>query len=153
MVQQMGIESRVRFTGIIPYDLLPSYLPMADAFVTASISEVHPLSVIEAMASGLPVLGIQSPGVGDIVEDGITGYLIDGEDLATFTAKMVRMATDHDKRKRMGIEARKAADQYAIERTTNLLVECYQHAISSNAWRKRSWTMRINRMLDRWRRS
>jgi len=153
MVQEMGIESRVRFTGIIPYELLPGYLPMADAFVTASISEVHPLSVIEAMASGLPVLGIQSPGVGDIVEDGITGYLVDGEDLASFTAKMVRIATDHDKRKQMGIEARKEADQYDIERTTKRLVDCYQQVISSNARRKRSWTMRVNRKLDRWRRS
>jgi glycosyltransferase involved in cell wall biosynthesis len=153
MANQMGLQSRVHFTGFIPYEDLPGYLPMADAFVTASISEVHPLSVIEAMASGQPVLGIQSPGVGDIVEDGVTGYLVDGEDLASFTAKMVRLATDHDKRKQMGDEARKAAEQYDIVRTTRLLVDCYQQAISSNARRKRSWSMRMNRMIDRWRRS
>ena len=37
--------------GMIPYDRLPSYLAMCDAFVTASVTEVHPLSVIEAMGS------------------------------------------------------------------------------------------------------
>ncbi len=151
-VRQMGMESRVCFTGLIPYEQLPGYIPLADAFVTASISEVHPLSLIEAMASGLPVLGIQSPGVEDIVEDDVTGYLVEGEDLAAFTAKMVRLAIDHEKRKQMGVEARKSADRYAIERTTNLLVECYENVITSNARRKRSWSMRMNRMLDRWRR-
>ncbi|HZD56019.1 MAG TPA: glycosyltransferase, partial [Anaerolineales bacterium] len=74
-VQHMGITGRVRFTGMIPYENLPGYLAAADAFVTASVTEVHPLSVIEAMATGLPVLGVQSPGVGDIVEDGVSGLL------------------------------------------------------------------------------
>jgi glycosyltransferase involved in cell wall biosynthesis len=69
-VQHMGITDRVHFTGQVPYDDLPRYLATADAFVTASVSEVHPLSVIEAQAAGLPVLGIQSPGVSDIVKEG-----------------------------------------------------------------------------------
>ena len=58
---------------------MPGYLAMCDAFVTASVTEVHPLSVIEAMAASLPVMGIHSPGVGDTVEDGITGFLVDGK--------------------------------------------------------------------------
>ncbi len=70
-----GLHGRVGFAGLIDYAELPRYLAMADAFVTASVTEVHPLSVIEAMASGLPVLGIVSPGIEDTVEDGQTGYL------------------------------------------------------------------------------
>jgi glycosyltransferase involved in cell wall biosynthesis len=153
MVKQMGIEARVSFTGFVPYELLPTYMPMGDAFVTASITEVHPLSVIEAMASGLPVLGIQSPGVGDIVEDGATGYLVDGEDLATFTAKMVLLATDHEKRQQMGEQARRSAQQYAIERTTRLTVDCYQKAIDTVANRRRSWPTRVNQIFDRRRKT
>jgi glycosyltransferase involved in cell wall biosynthesis len=87
-VRDKGIESKVHFTGMIPYAQLPGYLAAADAFATASVTEVHPLSVIEAMATGLPVLGIQSPGVGDTVIDGVTGYLA-SEDLAAYTAKML----------------------------------------------------------------
>jgi glycosyltransferase involved in cell wall biosynthesis len=114
MVKQMKMESRVKFTGLIPYDELPGYLAMGDAFVTASISEVHPLSVIEAMASGLPVLGIQSPGIGDTIEDGATGFLVDGEDLAAFTAKMMLLSTGHENRKQMGNQAKVAAEEYSI---------------------------------------
>ncbi len=75
LVHELGIEERVRFTGMVPYDELPAYLTMCDAFVTASVTEVHPLSVVEAMGAGLPVVGIHSPGVGDTVEDGVTGFL------------------------------------------------------------------------------
>src|SRR5574341_1116426 len=96
----MKIDSRVHFTGSIPYEQMPGYLSMADAFVTASVTEVHPLSVIEAMAAGLPVLGIQSPGVGDTVEDGKTGFLA-SEDLASFAAKLTRLCIERDFRQKM----------------------------------------------------
>ncbi len=152
MVSEWGLDSRVRFTGLVPYLQLPGYLAMGNAFVTASVTEVHPLSVIEAMAAGLPILGIQSPGVGDTIEDGVTGLLLrDEADIAGFTAKMVRLAIDHDKRKVMGAQAYQSAEQYAIERTVHLMLESYQKVITANAGRKRSWIVRINRLLDRWR--
>ena len=105
-VKHMGLENKVVFTGMLPYDQVPGYLAMADAFVTASVTEVHPLSVIEAMAAGLPVLGIQSPGVGDTVQDGETGLLAAEEDLAGFTAKLVRMVVDGEARRRMAAQRR-----------------------------------------------
>ena len=86
--------------------------------LTASVTEVHPLSVIEALASGLPVVGIQSPGVGDIVEDGVTGYLAPEEDLAVFTAKISRIITDHETRKLMAQKAKEVSMIYSIENTT-----------------------------------
>lgn len=150
LVRHMGLEERVRFTGLIPYEELPGYLAMADAFTSASISEVHPLSVIEAMASGLPVLGINSPGVADTILDGRTGYLADQEDLAGFTAKMVRLVTDHPKRQAMGMQARADAEYYSIERTSVQLLECYQEVIADNSKRKHSLRVRINRLISNW---
>ena len=58
------------------------------------------------MAAGRPVLGIQSPGVGDTVEDGVTGLLVPEEDLAAFTAKMVWLVTEHERRCEMGLRQR-----------------------------------------------
>jgi 1,2-diacylglycerol 3-alpha-glucosyltransferase len=147
-VRNMGIESKVFFTGMVPYAQLPGYLAAADALVTASVTEVHPLSVIESMAAGLPVLGIQSPGVGDTVIDGETGYL-SSEDMAEFTAKMVRLATEHDTRVQMGCKARQVSSIYAIERTTEIMVERYQHVITQASGRKRRLRARIQRLLDR----
>jgi glycosyltransferase involved in cell wall biosynthesis len=146
--KQLGVGSKVHFTGMVPYSDLPGYLAAADAFVTASVTEVHPLSVIEAMASGLPVLGIQSPGVGDTVEDGETGFLA-SEDLAAFTAKMVRLATDPDLRSQMSARARKASEAFAIERTTQLMLERYQRVIDQSAERKRGLRARFARLMDK----
>ena len=142
------IESRVHFTGLVPYDLLPRYLAVADAFVTASVTEVHPFTVIEAMASGLPVLGIDSPGIGDMIRDGETGYLVSQEDLAAFTAKMVRLVVDHDSRRKMGEQARNTASAYAIERTTQMMLERYQRVVDLAQERKRGLRGRFYHWID-----
>lgn len=149
-VKNLGIESRVYFTGLVPYDSLPVYLGLADAFVTASVTEVHPLSVIEAMAFGLPVLGIQSPGVGDTIVDNQTGYLVAEQDLAAFTAKLVRMSTDHEKRKEMGRQAQIAAEEFDIVKTTQLMIDCYQRVINDKAYRKRGWRYKLNQIAYKW---
>lgn len=120
-----GIGERVHFVGRVPYDELPNYLAMCDVFVTASVSEVHPLSVIEAMAAGLPVMGIQSVGVGDTVKDGVSGYL-SSEDLAAFTAKLTRLCLDEAARRRMGQQARKESQRYDIQHTTAEMLKHYE---------------------------
>jgi 1,2-diacylglycerol 3-alpha-glucosyltransferase len=146
-VQAMGIQEKVVFTGMVSYDKLPGYLHMSDAFVTASVTEVHPLSVIEAMAASLPVLGIQSPGVGDTVQDGVTGFL-STEDLAAFTAKMVRLVSEHDRRREMGLNAQKASEQYAIEKTTLTMLNLYEETIAKARHRKRPLSRKISQFLE-----
>jgi len=121
---EYGIQDRVRFVGMIPYEKLPSYLAMCDAFVTASVTEVHPLSVIEAMGTGLPILGIDSPGVGDSITDGETGLLAK-EDVASFTAKLTYLCLNRDLHKKFGMAARKASEQYSIDRTTKIMLDHY----------------------------
>ena len=142
-VRIMGISDRVHFTGMIPYPDLPAYMSVADAFVTASVTEVHPLSVIEAMASGLPVVGIQSPGVGDTIEDGVTGFLAPEEDLAAFTAKLSRMVTDHEARQKMSQQAIDTSKIYSIENTTQIMIDRYQKLYLDYAGRKRGILQRI----------
>ncbi|MGB2909889.1 MAG: glycosyltransferase, partial [Anaerolineales bacterium] len=147
-VKYMGIEGRVRFTGLVPYDQMPRYLAIGDAFVTASITEVHPLSVIEGMAAGLPVLGIDSPGIGDTIQDGVTGYLIPKEDLAAYTAQMVRLVVDQKQREQMSGEARKSVTSYAIENTTQMMLERYQRVIEDVSHRKRSLRYRLGHLFS-----
>ena len=146
-VLAMGIQEKVVFTGMIPYEKLPGYLHIADAFVTASVTEVHPLSVIEAMAAGLPVLGIKSPGVGDTVQDGLTGFL-STEDLAAFTAMMVRMVTENDLRRQMGRNAQEASKKYAIEKTTQAMIELYQETYLIARSRKRPLRSKFTQFLE-----
>ncbi|TEU13853.1 MAG: glycosyltransferase family 4 protein, partial [Anaerolineales bacterium] len=110
--QQSSIGDKVIFTGCVEYEDVPGYLGLADAFVTASVTEVHPLSVIEAMAVGLPVLGIESPGVGDTVVDGVNG-LLTRHDLAEFSLRMYRLMSENDLRARLARKALKDSEQYS----------------------------------------
>ncbi len=125
---RQGLAQKVIFTGMLPYDQVPRYMAAADAFVTASVTEVHPLTVIEAMAAGLPVLGIRSPGVSDTVQDGVTGYLAlpQAEALAE---KMTWLVTDTEQRLAMSRQARQAAQAYAIERTAQIMLDRYQQLV------------------------
>jgi 1,2-diacylglycerol 3-alpha-glucosyltransferase len=149
-VHHLGLAERITFTGAIPYSDISGYLHMADAFVTASVTEVHPLSIIEAMAAGLPVLGVTSPGVGDTIEDGITGFLTDHE-IAAFTAKMVRLVTDHEHRRTMGVRAQQVSQQYDIRITTQTLLSVYERLVNATLVSKRSLRTRMTRFFDNWR--
>jgi len=148
LVTHTNICDCVKFTGMIPYEKIPAYLKIADAFVTASVSEVHPLTVVEAMAAGLPVLGISSPGIGDTIRDGESGYLVAREDMASFTAKMVRLVREDDYRRQMGETARQAAAEYDIERTTVMMEERYRKMVNLVKSRKRSLRTRFIRWKD-----
>ena len=144
---RMGIGDRVRFVGMIPYDKLPSHLAMCDAFVTASVTEVHPLSVIEAMGAGLPVLGIDSPGVGDSILDCETGLLATN-DLASFTARLTYLCMDSAQRIIMGSAAREASEQYDIERTTKVMLQHYTRLTENPKPAKRRFDERLRHILE-----
>ncbi len=145
LVSELDLTQRVRLTGRIAYDQLPAYLAMCDIFVTASVTEVHPLSVIEAMGAGLPVMGIHSVGVGDTVQDGITGFLAT-HDQPAFTAKLTRLCLDLNLRAQMSDSARKASSIYAIERTTSLMLEHYKKLVREYKPRKGNWSVRLRRL-------
>jgi len=118
-------SKRIQFVGRVDYDRVPPYLAMCDAFVTPSVSEVHPLSVIEAMAAGLPVVGIHSPGISDTVEHGVTGLLSEN-DAAGLASQLTRLCLQTDLRQRMGVAAREASRQYDIYRTAPRVVTHYE---------------------------
>ncbi len=149
-IKYMNLSDRVILTGRVPYEDVPRYLHLGDAFVTASVTEVHPLTVIEAMGAGLPVLGIVSPGVGDTVEDGVSGYLAQREDLSAFTTKMVLLVSDHTRRKKMAEAAVEASQQYDFRRTTRLLEEQYMSLINNRHPERKGVRARMLRVLDRW---
>jgi 1,2-diacylglycerol 3-alpha-glucosyltransferase len=151
LAAQLGVAARVHFHGMVAYERVPQFLAMCDVFVTASVTEVHPLSVIEAMASGLPVMGIRSVGVGDTVEEGVTGSL-SRQDPAAFAAKLTRLCLDRSLRKSMSQAARRASEQYAIGRTTQVMLGHYTRLVADAAPRRRSLRARVRGLVERVRR-
>ncbi len=127
---ELGISERVHFTDQVPYEDVPGYLALGDYFVTASLSEVHPLTVLEAMAASLPVLGIHSPGIADTVKHEYNG-LLTSEDQRALASKMSLLFEDVALCKRLAEGARATSRHYSIENTTRRHIELYQELIEA----------------------
>ena len=130
VANELNPGDRVRFTGSISYEKLPQYLAMCDIFTTTSVTEVHPFSVIEGMAAGLPVVGIDSPGISDSIIDGETGML-STDDIAAYTAKLTLLCSNRDLQMKMGAAAQKASEQFSIEHTTKIMLGHYTRLASN----------------------
>jgi len=148
-VKEMGLDPKVKFTGLVPYSEMPGLLSMSDAFVTASVSEVHPLSVIEAMACGLPVVAITSPGISDTVTDEVTGFL-SNQDEGTFVLKMTRLMSDEAMRRRMAKSAQAAVRCYDLAITARRVENLYQELVEKSKARQHGVKFNLRRVIERW---
>jgi 1,2-diacylglycerol 3-alpha-glucosyltransferase len=125
-VAREGLTGRVRFTGMVPYERISEYLAPCDVWVSPSVSEVHPLTIIEAMATGLPIVGVASTGVSDTVDQGTTGVLAPRPTANELAGAMYTLASNAGKRHAMGLAAREAAKRYAIDSTGAQMLGIYE---------------------------
>ncbi len=127
--RELQIEGAVHLAGALPVGEVPSALSAADLFVSSSVSEVHPLTFIEAMASGLPCLGTPSPGVRDSIVDGVNGWICAPEANA-FSHAITNALSDADELRKRGERARQSSLEYSIEanaeRVLGLYAEVFQ---------------------------
>ena len=108
-VRELGIGDMVEFKGWIK-DLREIYKEL-DIVVLTSLNEGTPVSIIEAMAAARPVIATNVGGVSDIVQDGITGYLVDLDNDNIFSEKLSDLIKDSEKRKQFGVAGRKIASE------------------------------------------
>ncbi len=106
-VEALRLSERVRLLG--QRSDVPAILNASDIFVLSSRVEGNPLSVQEAMASGLPVVATAVGGVPELVEDGISGLLVPSEDESALTHALQTLIDQPGRRQQMGIAARQRA--------------------------------------------
>jgi len=112
MAGKMGMAERVIVTGYRPRTELPDWYAASDVYVLPSQSEGLSMALLEAMASGRPVITTCSPdGSHDAVEDGIQGFLIRPGDRAALAAALATLVRAPDHARRMGAAARLQAIQ------------------------------------------
>ena len=97
---KLGIASHVRFLGEITD--IPAPFSRASLFVLPSRSEGISLTLLEAMARGLPVVATKVGGNNEVVLDGVTGLLVAAEDPAAMAAKICELVNDMDRCRMMG---------------------------------------------------
>jgi glycosyltransferase involved in cell wall biosynthesis len=105
--RELGIEDRVHVLGWLRDEAKARELASASVFVLASYNEGLPMSVLEAMAAGLPVVSTRVGGIPEAVSDGIEGYLIDPGDVAALADRLGRLASNPGLARQMGDAARR----------------------------------------------
>ena len=104
LAHRLGIHGRVRFVGSVS-DVRP-YHAAADAFVLATLYDPQPNALLEAMASGLPVVTTRKCGAAELLAEGSSGFVRDALDVAGLAEAMERL--DPSMARRMGEAARAA---------------------------------------------
>jgi len=125
-IQQDLNDVPVTFTGYLSGEALATAYASADVFAFPSYTETFGQVVLEAMASGLPVVGVRSEGVCDLVQSGYTGLLLDAEtmsedeQIAAYRADLERLVSNEQMRTQM----RQAAHREALGRSWHEAMEC-----------------------------
>jgi len=125
-VEQAGVGDSVCFAGRVPNPDVALYMAAADLFVLPSLSEGFPLVVLEAMASGLPVVVSNVTGLAEIVADGENGLLVPPTDVKRLAAAMVRLIESPEERDRIGRANREAAAARSWTAIAEALVHIYR---------------------------
>jgi colanic acid/amylovoran biosynthesis glycosyltransferase len=120
----LNISNSIEFTGPLEHDKIADMMQRARAFVQHSVtpdsgdSEGTPVSLLEACASGLPVISTRHAGIKDIIIENTTGFLVDEFDINEMTKHMLSLAQDPKLARDIGENARKnTLDNYTMEKS------------------------------------
>lgn len=128
--ERADLAGRVHLAGALPRVEALRTIAGADLFAFASRTETQGLVLAEALASGLPAVAVDGPGVRDSVRDGVDGRVVPAsppdERCEALAATIVELAGDGELRSRMAERAADDADRFALERRVAQVEELYR---------------------------
>ena len=130
VAHDLGIARSTYFVG---YQTdVAGYYRLFDAFVLPSVNEGTPVSAIEALASGIPVVATRVGGVPDVVTEGVDGFLVSPRDTEAAADRLAELARDPELRRRFG-EAGRAGmrERYSVERLVDDVDRLYRSLLAA----------------------
>ena len=125
MVGELGLGDRVTFVEPQEHHRLSTYYRAADVVVVPSRSESFGLVALEAAACGIPVVAAAVGGLCSLVDDGVTGHLVDEREPVEYARRIDHLLADADRAAAMGRAASERADRYAWSTTAGRLRRLY----------------------------
>jgi glycosyltransferase involved in cell wall biosynthesis len=110
---RLGVKDNIVFTGYYPDQKLPLLYRAADVFAFSTFYEHHPFAVLEALATGLPVVTTWVGGIPETIKNGKNGYLVEPFNAEQFSEKIIHLLENPEEAAEMGRLARKTiVEQY-----------------------------------------
>ena len=127
LANELEIGEQLDIPGWIGPETREKLLRHATLFVLPSYAEGLPMSLLEAMAAGLPVVTTNVGGIPDVVTDGVEGFVIEPGDVSALGKAMTRILTDEELRLRLGASGRKKIEaQLSIETAVQKVAAVYR---------------------------
>lgn len=122
----------IRLLGPIAFERIPSIIAASDVVILPTYYDNFPFAVLEAMASGVPVIASEFGGIPEAIESGKNGVLVPAGDLTALGAALIRLLSDAQERRRLGANARRTAiEKFGWESVADRTRSVYDSAIGS----------------------
>ena len=132
--KSLGLAECLTLSGKVPRDRIASYFAAADLFVHGSIIEASGNVLLEAMASGLPIVCTDAGGPGEYVKHGSTGFVVPVADPQSMASQILRLLDDAGLRQQFGASGRALALRaYGYDRMIDETVDAYQRVLQAAA--------------------
>lgn len=115
----------IRFLGAVPRDAMPDLLDRSDLFFNASVVDNQPMSILEAFASGVPVISTAPGDLRQMLRDGETGTVIDSGEPADMAAAALGLLEEPQRALQMARRAREIAERHAWASVRDLWMDVY----------------------------
>jgi phosphatidylinositol alpha-mannosyltransferase len=136
-VSRDGLKD-VIFTGLVSYEELPGYYKTADVFCApATGRESFGIILLEAMATGKPIVASNIEGYATVVTDKVEGLLVPPGDTEMLARTLVSLLTDQALRQEMGAKGRAKALEYSWEKVAQNVLNYYCRVLSEPPWNRR----------------
>ena len=126
LAEELGIADRCEFHGWVTGDEREALFERAAVYCLPSKNEGLPMSVLEAMAYGIPTVATAVGGVPQVIEDGVNGFLVDVDDEATLSERLASLLAKSELREELGRNGRdQIVRNFGLDRTVAQVVDIY----------------------------
>ncbi len=131
IIQDAKLTTNFMFMGRVNEKILPALYNCADVFVLPSIQEGQGIVLLEAQASGIPVVGFDIGGVKEAVRNGETGLLVKAEESEALADSLIKLLDERDLRQRMGVNGRKfVVDNFTWDICAQKMLTVYREVLA-----------------------
>lgn len=124
--ESLKVRDFVRFIGSVPHQKMPDYYQSSDVFLFSSLTETQGIVVLEAMASGLPIVALKDEVFKDIILNNQNGFITKNFSPEIFSKKILKILDNSEIYKKFSVHSQKTAKNFSEKKQARKLLKIYQ---------------------------